>query len=117
MSIYKIFDDFDDYSKHQLKSYSNAVINIDEITNFPDNKTGLFEEIKSNKTFEEISNEYALSTPFGKNSFFYKANENSYREILNNRGMYYSTASKFPEIDFGKISWEEHASLINIKYH
>ena len=31
----------------------------------------LFEGIRTNKTFQEISNEYALTTPFGKKSSFY----------------------------------------------
>lgn len=55
-----------------------------KIINFSDlNKdfTGIkysFEESKNNKTFEEISNEIALSSPFGKNSRFYREK----REII-----------------------------------
>jgi len=37
-----------------------------------------FEGIRTNKTFDEISNEYALSTSFGKNSTFYKPTTEDY---------------------------------------
>ncbi|WP_265428531.1 hypothetical protein [Chryseobacterium sp. YIM B08800] len=37
-----------------------------------------FEGIRTNKTFDEISNEYALSTPFGKKSAFYKPTTEDY---------------------------------------
>lgn len=64
----KLFDDewSDDLSKFK-------VISIDDL-----NKGVLgtgkdpFAEIRTSKTFDEISNEYALSTPFGKKSAFYK---------------------------------------------
>lgn len=42
------------------------------------NDKDLFESIRTSKTFEEISNEYAMSTPQGKNSVFYR----EMREIL-----------------------------------
>lgn len=37
-----------------------------------------FEGMRTNKTFDEISNEYALSTPFGKKSAFYKPTTEDY---------------------------------------
>lgn len=37
-----------------------------------------FEGIRTNKTFDEISNEFALSTPFGKKSAFYKPTTEDY---------------------------------------
>lgn len=37
-----------------------------------------FEGIRTNKTFQEISNEVAMSTPFGKESVFYR----ELREII-----------------------------------
>lgn len=37
-----------------------------------------FAQIRTNKTFDEISNEYALSTPFGKKSAFYKPTTEDY---------------------------------------
>lgn len=55
-----------------------------KILNFDHVKQGFvgskdpFEGIRTNKTFQEISNEIALSTPFGKNSEFYR----ELREII-----------------------------------
>jgi len=40
-----------------------------------------FEGIRTNKTFDEISNEYALSTPFGKKSTFYKPTTEDYETL------------------------------------
>lgn len=37
-----------------------------------------FEAIRTSKTFDEISNEYALNTPFGKKSAFYKPTTEDY---------------------------------------
>lgn len=73
----KLFDDdwSDDLSEFK-------VISIDDL------KRGIlgkgkdpFKEIKTTKTFDEISNEYALSTPFGKNSAFYKPTTKDYDEL------------------------------------
>lgn len=84
MSIYKTFPDFDDFDKadqqQMLAHYqSNNIINFDELqkSNFIKGKDP-FENIRTNKTFDEISNEYALSTPFGKNSAFYKPTTEDY---------------------------------------
>ena len=55
-----------------------------KIINFNDLKQGFIgdknplEGIRTNKTFQEISNEIALSTAFGKNSDFYR----ELREII-----------------------------------
>lgn len=55
-----------------------------KILNFDDVKKGFlggtdpFEGVRTNKTFQEISNEIALSTPFGKSSDFYR----ELREII-----------------------------------
>jgi len=64
-------DDFGDLSQFKI-------LNFDEV------KQGLvgskypFEGIKISKTFQELSNEIALSTPFGKSSEFYREQ----REII-----------------------------------
>lgn len=70
-------DDFDDESKQMLRG--SRIIQFAEI------KKGIygsgrdpFEQIRTNKTFDEISNEYALSTPFGKKSLFYKPTTKDY---------------------------------------
>ncbi|MBD3906019.1 hypothetical protein NAL32_15645 [Chryseobacterium sp. Ch-15] len=54
-----------------------------KILNFDDVKKGFlgtdpFEGVRTNKTFQEISNEIALTTPFGKHSEFYR----ELREII-----------------------------------
>lgn len=65
------FNDFDEESKRILRG--------SRIIQFAELEKGIygsgkdpFEGIRTNKTFDEISNEYALSTPFGKKSAFYK---------------------------------------------
>jgi len=64
-------DEFGDLSGYKTLSFEEAS------KGFGENKN-LFEEIKSIKTFQQIPNEIALSTPFGKNSIFYKEQ----REII-----------------------------------
>lgn len=56
-----------------LEDSWNNRIEIDELNR------GIFGKgIKTHKTFQEISNEIAMSTPFGKDSVFYR----ELREIL-----------------------------------
>lgn len=49
-----------------------------KILNFDEVRQGIFEGIRTNKTFHEISNKIALNTPFGKSSEFYREQ----REII-----------------------------------
>lgn len=70
----KILDkisDFDEESKRILRG--NRFIQFAELEKgiYGTGKAP-FEGIRTNKTFDEISNEYALSTLFEKNSAFYK---------------------------------------------
>lgn len=122
MNIYDTFPDFDDFNQNDQEESLNlfksgSILNFNQIQNrFSGTASGSFEGIKTDKTFEDILNEYAHSTPFGKNSSFYIAKENSYRSLLEKKGAYHSIKSKFSNIDFEKISWEEYSSTINIKY-
>lgn len=64
-------DEFGDLSQFKILSFE------DVSKGFVGNKDP-FEGIRTNKTFDEISNEYALSTPFGKKSAFYKPTTEDY---------------------------------------
>ncbi|MDR6516669.1 hypothetical protein [Chryseobacterium camelliae] len=68
---------FDDEWSDGLSEFK--VVSIDDLNNGILGK-GIdpFEGIRTNKTFDEISNEYALSTPFGKKSTFYKPTPEDY---------------------------------------
>jgi len=54
------------------------ILNFDELRQGIFGNKDPFEGIRTNKTFQEISNEIALSTPFGKTSEFYREQ----REII-----------------------------------
>jgi len=64
-------DDLEDLSQFKI-------LNFDEIKKGFLGSTDPFEGVRTNKTFQEISNEVALSTPFGKSSEFYREQ----REII-----------------------------------
>lgn len=121
-NIFDVFPDFDDFNQSDqeelLNLYtSDSILNFNQIQNGVPRKAGNhFEGIRTHKTFEDISNEYADSTPFGKNSSFYIAKENSYRSLLEKKGTYHSISNKFFNIDLEKISWEEYSGTVNIKY-
>ncbi|WP_294217138.1 ADP-ribosyltransferase [uncultured Chryseobacterium sp.] len=68
---------FDDEWSDDLSEFK--VVSIDDLNRGILGK-GIdpFEGIRTNKTFDEISNEYALSTPFGKKSTFYKPTPEDY---------------------------------------
>lgn len=64
-----IFDDFDEQSQEAFQGL--------RFISFEDIQSGIigedpFAEIRTNKSLKSISNEYALSRPFGKRSSFYK---------------------------------------------
>lgn len=67
----KFNDDLGDLSQFKILSFEEVS------QGFKGNKDP-FEGIRTHKTFQEISNEIALSTPFGKNSEFYR----ELREII-----------------------------------
>lgn len=75
-----ILDDINDFDEE-----SKRILRGSRIIQFAELEKGIygsgkdpFEGIRTNKTFDEISNEYALSTPFGKNSAFYKPTTEDY---------------------------------------
>lgn len=70
-------DDFDEESKRILRG--SRTIQFAELEKgIYESAKDPFEGIRTNKTFAEISNEIALSTPFGKNSAFYKPTTDDY---------------------------------------
>ena len=77
MNIYETFPDFDRNSQDELLNLHLISFNVLE-KGILGKGTDPFAGIRTNKTFQEISNEIALSTPFGKNSEFYRV----LREII-----------------------------------
>ncbi|MGE4514995.1 MAG: hypothetical protein AB7E26_14465 [Chryseobacterium sp.] len=70
-------DDFDEESKRMLRG--SRIIQFEELEKgISGSAKDPFEGIRTNKTFAEISNEIALSTPLGKESVFYR----ELREII-----------------------------------
>ncbi|MBB4807300.1 hypothetical protein HNP38_002604 [Chryseobacterium defluvii] len=81
-----IFDDINDFDEE-----SKRILRGSRIIQFAELEKGIygkgkdsFEGIRINKTFDEISNEYVLSTPFGKNSAFYKPTTEDYDALYEN---------------------------------
>ena len=71
------WEDFDEESQKMLRG--SRIIQFAELEKrIYGNDNDLFESIRTSKTFDKISNEYALSTPFGKNSAFYKPTTEDY---------------------------------------
>lgn len=67
--------------------------------------------------FKEKSNEYALSSPLGKNSSFYKSKKASYRSYLESKGKYNSVTKLFLNVDLEKVFIVENLETINnVKY-
>ncbi|WP_126654269.1 hypothetical protein [Chryseobacterium aureum] len=78
-------NDFDEESKKMLRG--SRIIQFEELRKgIYGNDKEHFEDIKTNKTFDEISNEYAESTPFGKKSTFYKPTTEDYDAL--SKGFY-----------------------------
>lgn len=81
--------------------------------------TGLSDKIFNNSLnifSKNNSNEYALASPFKKESAFYKAEEGSYRSFLEKKGKYISIKKLFNDIDLEKIGFTEIYDKINMKY-
>jgi len=91
MSLKKYFNDLDDFDEESQKILLATHNNVLSEQSFQKSKLSdktinkrilkgkdPFEGIRTNKTFDEISNEYALSTPFVKNSAFYKPTTEDY---------------------------------------
>lgn len=73
------FDSNDLETQRILESSWNKTISIQELNRGSTlNGNNPFEEVSTNKAFEEISNEIATNTPFGKESIFYR----KLREII-----------------------------------
>lgn len=72
MSNYTKFPEFDDNKKINQEELSEAALSLQALQNKAlANEELFFKKVKSIKTFEEISNEIAMSTPWGENSFFH----------------------------------------------
>lgn len=78
-----ILDDFNDFDEESKRIYRGS-----RIIQFAELEKGIygsgkdsFEGIRTNKTFDKISNEYALGTPFGKNGTFYKPTTEDYNAL------------------------------------
>ncbi|SHK32364.1 hypothetical protein [Chryseobacterium polytrichastri] len=68
---------FDDEWRDDLSEFN--IISIEDLSKEILGKgKDSFEGIRTNKTFDEISNKYALRTPFGKKSAFYKPTTEDY---------------------------------------
>lgn len=74
----KEIEDFDDITQQELLADFQNLIPLDNPSMMQQMGYGGFEDIKTDKTFYEISNEIALSTPLGKDSVFYRER----REII-----------------------------------
>jgi len=74
----KEIEDFDDITKEELLADFQNHIPLDNPYLMQQMGYGGFEDIKTDKTIYEISNEIALSTPLGKDSIFYR----ELREII-----------------------------------
>ena len=74
----------------------------------PNNNNNPFKEIErrgNNLTpiIDEIRNEYALSTPFGKDSHFYRAKQGSVRRFFADKNQYEKLKGYFSNIDLENI--------------
>ncbi|SIS55108.1 NAD:arginine ADP-ribosyltransferase [Chryseobacterium piscicola] len=82
-----------------------------KILSFEDLNKGMsgqdpFKAIRTSKTFDEISNEYALNTPFGKKSAFYKPTVDDYdalSEDFHTGGINYDLLAKHLKEKLGLI--------------
>lgn len=77
-------EEFDEESQRLLRGIasSGGIIRLDELEKIIFKKgKDPFEGIRTNKTFEEIPNEIAMNSPFGKNSAFYKSTTDDYDDL------------------------------------
>ncbi|MET3536658.1 hypothetical protein [Chryseobacterium limigenitum] len=89
-----------------------------EILNNPLLGNSFSKVLKGNDPDSKLSdkNKYALESPFGKESFFYKAEEGSFRSFLEKKGKYIAVKKNFNDVDLEKIKFTEVYDKINIKY-
>lgn len=89
-----------------------------EILNNPLARNSFDKILTGNHSESKLSdkNKYALESPFGKESVFYKAVEGSFRSFLEKKGKYITVKKNFNDIDLEKIGFTEVYDRINIKY-
>ena len=66
--LFKEFDDFDEQSREILMGYKDSFL---DFTNLEKQGYGSFENTVTDKTFQDISNEITMGSPFGKKSTFH----------------------------------------------
>ena len=81
-TIYDQFPDYDDFDEEsqqnmQARFKSGTFLSFDELQKGVIGKDP-FEKIRTHKTFDEISEEIAMSSPFGEESSFYPATKKYY---------------------------------------
>ncbi|MFC4164924.1 hypothetical protein ACFOWU_14755 [Epilithonimonas zeae] len=102
-------EEFDEESQRLLRGIATSVsiIRLDELERGSYGKgNDPFEGIRTNKTFQEISNEYALSRPFGKKSSFYYPTAADYDALSKNfytGGINYELLAKDLKDNLGQI--------------
>ena len=66
--LFEEFDEFDEQSQKILMEYKDSFL---DFNNIEKQEKDPFEGIRTNKTFQEISNEITMGNPFGKKSTFH----------------------------------------------
>jgi hypothetical protein len=91
-------DDFDLESQEMLRGLK--LFNLDEITNQQKNQQNALNDVRTTKNFEEISNEYAMRSPFGENSIFAKPKPGDfYEDYVKFIEVLYKIGAAMPEKD------------------
>jgi hypothetical protein len=96
-----IFDDFDKESQKFLQGVK--FLNFDEVNSGKVGNQNPLAIVRTNKSFEEISNEYAIKSPSGKDSVFYKPQIGTLRAFLNDKNRYEEVKNQFKNIDLESI--------------
>lgn len=68
MNNTNLFEEFDERSLEALMGYKDSFL---DFTNLEKQWFGSFENAVADKSFQEVSNEIAMDTPFNENSFFH----------------------------------------------
>jgi hypothetical protein len=95
-----LFDDFDAQSQEVFSGLT--FLSLEDITQ-KEAQQDPFATTRAAKTFDEISNDTALSTPFGKNSLFYKAKKGTARAYFESKNNYEQAKSKFGDLDLEEV--------------